>query len=82
MMHANPPLGQLGTVKYVYEFSVWPAEHGFCQQYYKLFEHLTSRVQMEFTEADFETFREAINQHGLTFREIERFESTRRERVL
>ena len=70
------------TMKWVYEFSVWPAEHGFCKSVYVLFEQLMTRVQMEFTEEEFEFFRESINQHGITLREIERFRYQEKETVL
>jgi hypothetical protein len=49
---------------------------------YKLFEALNTRLVMEFTEEEFELFREALNQHGITLREIERYPYHPRERVL
>jgi hypothetical protein len=65
-----------------YEFSVWPAERGFSRAVYKLFEFLNTRVVMEFTENDFNLFRDALNNHGITLREIERRPYVRSERVL
>lgn len=70
------------AMKWVYEFTVWPAEQGFCKSVYDLFDHMMTRVQMEFTEEEFEFFRESINQHGLTLREIERVPFQKRETVL
>ena len=72
--HANEPAlpCKQTSTKYVYEFSVWPAERGFCKAIYVLFEALSRRVAMEFTEEEFDLFRESINQHGITLREIER----------
>ena len=69
-------------MKWVYEFSVWPTERGFCKSVYVLFEHLLTRVQMEFTEEEFEFFRESINQNGFTLREIERVPWQKKEIVL
>ncbi len=69
-------------MKYLYEFSVWPAERGFSKEMYALFDALNTRVVMEFTESEFEFFRESINQHGITLREIERVPYARPEIVL
>lgn len=59
-------------MKYVYTFSVWPHERGFCKEVYTLFESLNTRIEMEFTEEEFNLFRDKLNNHGFTLREIER----------
>jgi hypothetical protein len=43
-----------------------------CKAVFKLFELIKSRVVMEFTERDFNNFREDLAKVGLTLREIER----------
>lgn len=61
------------TPVWVYSFSVWPDEKwGFDTSIFDLFRMLTGRVEMEFTERDFELFRSRLSHHGLTLREIER----------
>lgn len=60
-------------MKYSYSFSVWPAEQwGFDKAVFSLFEVLGGRVQLDFTEPEFERFRSGLSHHGLTIREIER----------
>ena len=59
-------------MKWIYEFSVWPAERGFNKAIYELFRHLSTRIAMEFTEEEFDLFRDALNGHGITLREIGR----------
>lgn len=63
-------------VKYDYTFAVWPDETNprvraytaiFC-----LFRHMNTRSTMEFTEREFNDFREELFKVGLTLREIER----------
>ncbi len=59
--------------KYKYAFSAWPAEQwGFHRSVFILFEVMAGRVELEFTEQDFEMFRSGLSHHGVTLREIER----------
>lgn len=60
--------------KYAYSFSVWPDESwGFKPALFDLFKMLNSRVEMVFTEREFERFRSELNHDGLTLREVERW---------
>jgi hypothetical protein len=60
-------------MEYLYTFSVWPSESwGFDRAVFQLFEALSGRVEMRFTPEEFESFRSALNHHGLTLREVER----------
>ena len=60
-------------MRYVYSFQAWPDETWkFDRAVYLLFEFLGCRVEMEFTEAEFEAFRSALSRHGLTLREVTR----------
>ncbi|HEY7312814.1 MAG TPA: hypothetical protein VH643_25850 [Gemmataceae bacterium] len=60
-------------MKYVYCFAVWPNETWrFDAVVYELFRHLEWRVEMRFTEAEFERFRSGLSHAGLTLREVER----------
>lgn len=69
-----PPVDQ-NTV-YDYAFTVWPDETSprMCSNkaVFRLFKFLTSRCVMEFSERDFNDFREELAKVGLTLREIER----------
>lgn len=70
-------------MKYVYSFSVWPDETwGFEPAIYELFRHLEWRVEMQFTEAEFERFRSQLSHAGLSLREIERWPQQEPETVL
>ena len=61
-------------MKYVYTFSAWPSETwGFKPALFDLFQFIAGRVEMVFTEADFETFRSTLNHDGFTLREVERW---------
>jgi hypothetical protein len=56
-----------------YSFCVWPVEQwGFGRDLYQLFGLLSRRIEMEFTEEEFEKFRSALNRDGFSLREIER----------
>jgi hypothetical protein len=69
-------------MKYVYSFVVWPDETwNFDRAVYDLFRVLTSRVEMHFTEGEFERFRSALSHHGLTLREATRRPYVRPESV-
>jgi hypothetical protein len=59
--------------RYVYSFGVWPDEDSqppsaVCE----LFRMLGSRIEMSFTKPEFEEFRSAILEYGITLREIQR----------
>lgn len=68
--------------KWVYEFSVWPAEKTFNKAVFELFRHLNTRIAMEFTENEFNIFRDSLNCHGLTLRDIGRVPYHKPESVL
>lgn len=58
---------------YDYSFSVWPSETwGFDKAVFDLFKLIGGRVELSFSESEFEKFRSALSHHGLTLREIER----------
>jgi hypothetical protein len=69
-------------MKYVYSFCVWPHERGFCREVYRVFDAMLTRMDMEFTEAEFGLFRAALERHGFTLREIERVPHHEPEKVL
>lgn len=56
---------------YDYEFSVWPAEHGWESAVYEVFRHLP-RISVPVTECQFRTFRDSLERSGLTLREATR----------
>jgi hypothetical protein len=59
--------------RYDYSFSVWPDEKwGFDSSVFSLFRALGTRVEMEFSEGQFELFRSSLSHYGLTLREVER----------
>jgi hypothetical protein len=59
--------------RFVYGFSVWPDETWtFDQAVYRVFEIMSSRVELDFSESEFERFRSGLSHHGLTLREVER----------
>jgi hypothetical protein len=70
------------AVRYVYEFSAWPAERSFNRAVYDLFRQMTTRIAMEFTEEEFDLFRDALNSNGITLREISRVPYQEPEPVL
>ena len=59
---------------YDYSFSAWPDEE--CPRWnratFALFQMLTRRIVMEFTERAFNDFREDLAKVGIAIREIER----------
>ena len=60
-------------MKYVYSFTVWPDEMwDFDRAVFQLFDILTSRIEMNFTEKEFELFRSRLSHHGFTLREVTR----------
>lgn len=60
-------------MKYLYSFSAWPSETwGFKPALFALFRTLSARVELAFTEWEFERFRSTLNHDGITLREIER----------
>lgn len=48
---------------------------------YQLFGMMGTRVEMDFTEAEFERFRSGLSHHGITLREIERWSTPKMEIV-
>lgn len=61
--------------KYNYSFSVWPSEtFGFRRSLFSAFQLLATRIEMGFTEKEFERFRSELSHDGFTVREIERAE--------
>lgn len=71
-------------MRWDYSFSFWPEERSPRWNWagYALFKLLgQSRVVMDFTEKDFEEFRESLVKTGLTLREIERVPHFEPERV-
>ena len=60
-------------MKYTYSFCVWPCEDwGFTRAVYDVFRMLNGRMALDFTEAEFETFRSSLGRSGFSLREIER----------
>lgn len=56
---------------YDYEFSVWPAEHGWESAVYEVFRHVP-RICIPATENQFRAFRSSLERSGLTLRETTR----------
>lgn len=70
-------------MEYIYFFSVWPDETwNFDRAVFTLFEMLTTRVEMRFKQEEFEAFRSRLPHHGLTLREVERWQYREPETVL
>lgn len=65
-----------GALRYDYSFSVWPDETSArlkdCRAIFDLFRMLNGRIVMDFTEREFNDFREELAKVGFTLREIER----------
>ncbi len=60
-------------MKYVYTFTVWPDEEwGFKPATLDVFRLLNTRVEMPFSEAEFERFRSLLSHDGFTVRGIVR----------
>lgn len=60
-------------MKYVYTFSIWPDETwGFSRALFDMFRLINPRVEMPFTEADFERFRSGLGHDGFTVRGVVR----------
>lgn len=64
---------------YDYEFVVWPAE-GHEPPIYEVFRN-TNRMVMQFTQDDFNGFRDSLGREGFTLREVTRTPSQEPERV-
>lgn len=60
------------NVKYCYSFSVWPCEKSALPKAAFMLCEMFGRVEIQFTESDFNTFRFSLDAFGLTLREIER----------
>lgn len=61
-------------MKWVYSFSVWPDETNpkWNRAMFDLFRMLTTRVELDMTEDDFDVFRADLSRVGITLREISR----------
>lgn len=60
-------------MKFSYTFNVWPDEvWGFDRALFDVFRLLNTRVQMTFTEAEWEAFRSRLSHHGFTLRAVVR----------
>ncbi len=60
-------------MKYTYSFVVWPDETwDFDRAVYDYFRVFRRRVEMHFTEDEFERFRSGMGHHGFTLREVTR----------
>jgi hypothetical protein len=70
-------------MKYVYTFTIWPSEDwGFSRPLFDLFRILNTRVELPFTEEEFEKFRSALSHDGFTVRAIVRVPYNKPEVVL
>jgi hypothetical protein len=68
--------------KYVYTFVAWPDETwNFDRAVFDLFKVLTARVELVFTEREFEMFRSRLSHHGFTLREVVRCPDVPKESV-
>jgi len=68
---------------YVYSFGVWPDEQlertsALCE----LFRMLDTRIEMNFTQVEFERFRSEVLECGITLREIQRVPYVKPEIIL
>lgn len=69
--------------KFLYSFSVWPDETRTTDPaVYALFEFLGGRIEVEFTEEEFQRFRQGLENHGLALHEIERVPYQQPEAIL
>jgi hypothetical protein len=70
-------------MKYAYTFNVWPDEtRDFSQAIFDVFRLIKPRIEMHFTEAEFEQFRSDLNHQGFTLRAIVRVPYTKPEVIL
>ena len=81
----SPPPAAKPTLpgKYVYSFCVWPDEtwkHP-CA-IFTYFKMANTRVDMTFTQEEFERFRSEMSHAGLTLREVERWPHCEPETIL
>ena len=59
--------------KWNYSFQVWPDETWkFDHAVIELFKAMRGRIELTFTDRQFERFRSGLSHHGLTLREVER----------
>lgn len=69
--------------KWAYSFHVWPDETWqFDRAVIRLFEILGARIELDFSESEFERFRSGLSHHGITVRDIERVPYQEPETVL
>jgi len=70
-------------MKYAYRFSLWPDETwGFNSALFDVFLLFNTRVELTFTEAEFEAFRSQLSHDGFTMRGIVRVQYQEPEVVL
>jgi hypothetical protein len=61
------------TMKYDYRFNVWPHETwGHPRELFDLFRLLNGRLELTFTETEFEMFRSKLSHIGYTLRGVVR----------
>jgi hypothetical protein len=71
-MSSNAPFAHGDDLPaYDYEFSVWPAEHGWESAIYEVFRHVP-RICVPTTEHQFHVFRASLERSGFTLREMTR----------
>lgn len=72
-MSDGKPDAEAAERKYVYTFNVWPSDGmGFQREMFDVFRLLNTRVEMPFTEEEFEIFRAALIFSGFTLRAVVR----------
>lgn len=63
-------------MKWEYSFTAWPDEtsprNKQCPEMFQLFKLMANRIVLEFTEKEFNDFRENLSKVNITLREIER----------
>ena len=72
-MNNSPP-----TFESSFSFTPWPVEdRDFPPAMFDLFRTLTCRVEMSFTELQFEEFQKSLFEAGITLREVERIPASK-----
>ena len=67
------------TIESGFSFTPWPVEdRDFPPAMFDLFRTLTCRVEMSFTEVQFEVFQKSLFDAGITLREIERIPGSKK----
>lgn len=63
----------MDATRFNYSFCVWPDESlRFHPAVFQVFGILKSRVELPFSQSEFDRFRSGLAQHGFTLREVER----------